>query len=130
MRCNGETERKQDEQVINRRPICPTCNQRYCSVNHINEGVRHYRSQCDCCQRSKANLKPRKPKWPRSRYKKKAACDLCGFHAVFPSQLTVFYVDGNLNNTDLVNLRTICLCCIEIVKVRNVTWKRGDLVVD
>ena len=68
--------------------------------------------------------------WTRSRYKKKTVCDLCGFHSAYPSQMVVFSVDGNLKNIELTNLRTICLCCVEVVKVRHVTWKRGDLVVD
>ena len=112
------------------RPICSTCNQNLCTVNYIREGTHHYRSQCDSCQQKKAKRKPRKPAWTRSRYKKKAVCDLCGFHSVYPSQMLVFHVDGSMENIDLTNLRTICLCCVEVVKVRHVTWKRGDLVVD
>jgi hypothetical protein len=30
----------------------------------------------------------------------------------------------------LVNLRSICLNCIEVVKKKQVTWRRGDLMVD
>lgn len=68
--------------------------------------------------------------WTRSKYKKKTVCDLCGFHSVYPSQLLVFHVDGSLENIELTNLRTICLCCVEVVKHRHITWKRGDLQVD
>jgi len=49
---------------------------------------------------------------------------------VFPTQLTVFHIDGDLDNCKLTNLRTICLNCIEVVKKKDVTWKRGDLEVD
>jgi hypothetical protein len=55
---------------------------------------------------------------------------LCGFKSLYPSQMTVFYIDGDLKNVVFSNLRTICLNCIEVVKRKEVTWKRGDLTVD
>ena len=112
------------------RPICPTCNKNFCAVNYIREGATHYRSGCDECGRKKAKLKPRKANWQRSKYKKKAVCDLCGFHSMYPTQLTVFHIDGRVENIELTNLRTICLCCVEVVKHKEVTWRRGDLIVD
>jgi hypothetical protein len=42
----------------------------------------------------------------------------------------VFHIDGDLTNTNFINLRTICLNCVEIVKNKEVNWKRGDLQVD
>jgi hypothetical protein len=42
----------------------------------------------------------------------------------------VFHIDGNLENSELTNLRSICLNCIEVVKRKEVNWKRGDLQVD
>jgi hypothetical protein len=42
----------------------------------------------------------------------------------------VYHIDGNLNNNDLFNLRSICLCCVELVKRRHLTWRPGDLQVD
>ena len=66
----------------------------------------------------------------KSGYKKKPTCDLCGFKSLYDSQMTVFHIDGNLNNAELSNLRTVCLNCIEVVKRKDVTWKRGDLQVD
>jgi hypothetical protein len=44
--------------------------------------------------------------------------------------MTVFHIDGDLNNVMFSNLRTICLNCVEVVKRKEVTWKRGDLTVD
>jgi len=44
--------------------------------------------------------------------------------------MTVFHIDGNLKNIKLVNLRTICLNCVEIVKRKELSWKRGDLQID
>ena len=112
------------------RPICKTCNKNPCAVNYNRNGVTHYRSICDECGRKKAKLKPRKPLWQKGRYKKKAKCDLCGFISTYPSQITVFHIDGNLENIELINLRSICLNCVEVVKRKEINWKRGDLSVD
>jgi hypothetical protein len=112
------------------RPICSKCNKNYCAVNYKRDGVTHYRSMCDECGRKKGKLKPRKANWTKSSYKKKATCDLCGFKSLFTSQITVFHIDGDLENIKLTNLRSICLNCVEVVKKKEVTWKRGDLEID
>lgn len=112
------------------RPICKTCNKNFCAVNYKRDGVTHYRSICDECGRKKNKKKPREPSWQKAGYKKKATCDLCGFRSLYPSQMTVFHIDGNLENSAFHNLRTICLNCVEIIKRKEVTWKRGDLQVD
>ncbi len=112
------------------RPICKKCNTNMCAVNYIREGVRHYRSICDECGRKKNKLKARKTQWAKSGYKKKTTCDICGFRSLFPTQITVFHIDGNLENVQLSNLRSICLNCVEVVKRKEVTWRRGDLQVD
>lgn len=112
------------------RPICQHCNKNYCAVNYIRAGITHYRSSCDECGRKKNKLKPRKANWSKSGYKKKATCDLCGFKSLFTSQITVFHIDGDLENTQLTNLRSICLNCVEVVKKKEITWRRGDLTVD
>jgi hypothetical protein len=46
------------------------------------------------------------------------------------SQITVFHIDGKLENVELTNLRSICLNCVEVVKKKEVNWRRGDLEVD
>jgi len=112
------------------RPICKHCNKNYCAINYHRNDITHYRSKCDECGRVKNKLKPRTPKWKSKGYKKKTTCDLCGFHSLFTSQITVFHIDGNLENSELTNLRSICLNCIEVVKRKEVNWKRGDLQVD
>ena len=112
------------------RPICKVCNKNYSAVNYKRDGVTHYRSMCDDCGRKKEKKSPRKSNWTKSGYKKKATCDLCGFKSLFPTQMTVFHIDGDLNNISLTNLRTICLNCIEVVKRKEITWRRGDLEVD
>ena len=112
------------------RPICKHCNKNACAVNYKREGITHYRSICDECGRKKSKKKPFTPTWQKGGYKKKATCDLCGFKSILPSQITVFHIDGNLENVVLSNLRSICLNCVEVVKKKEVTWKRGDLEVD
>jgi hypothetical protein len=90
----------------------------------------HYRKTCQTCIRKKKNLPPCKPKWMSSGYKKKSICDYCGFRSLYQSQMTVFHINGNLEDTKLTNLKTICLNCVEVVKRREVNWKRGDLQID
>ena len=101
-----------------------------CAINYNRNGITHYRSICDECGRKKNKLKPRKPNWTKSSYKKKATCDVCGFKSSYPSQITVFHIDGDLENIQLNNLRSVCLNCVEVVKKREIKWKRGDLEVD
>jgi len=42
----------------------------------------------------------------------------------------VFHIDGNLEHIEHTNLRSICLNCVEVVKKKDVTWRRGDLQID
>lgn len=112
------------------RPICKQCNKNYRAVNYVKNGTTHYRSICDSCGKKKPKAKSRQTLWEKSGYKKKKVCDICGFNSVYPSQMTVFHIDGDLKNTTLSNLRSICLNCIEVVKRKEVTWRRGDLQVD
>lgn len=112
------------------RPICESCNKNPRSINYVKEGAYHYRSQCDACRRLRAKLPPRRPKWTSSGYRKKPTCDLCGFKSVYPAQITVFHIDGDLENIALSNLRSVCLNCIEVVKKTKINWRRGDLTVD
>jgi len=112
------------------RPICQSCNKNFCAINYIRNNVKYYRRICDQCGRKKKKLKPRVPNWEKSKYVKKATCDICGFKSLFPSQILVFHIDGDLENIKLTNLRSICLNCVEVVKRKEVTWKRGDLQVD
>lgn len=112
------------------RPICQECNKNPCAVNYKRNGKTYYRKICDECGRKKQKKKPFKPSWLKAGYKKKATCDLCGFKSLFSSQITVFHIDGNLENVNYSNLRSICLNCVEVIKKKEVNWKRGDLTVD
>lgn len=112
------------------RPICKFCNKNFSEINYHRNGKTYYRSICDECGRKKQKKKPFTPLWQKGGYKKKTACDLCGFKCLFPSQITVYHIDGDMKNIQLSNLRSVCLNCIEVVKRKNLTWKRGDLEVD
>ncbi len=113
-----------------KRPICKTCNKNLCAVNYIRNGKTYYRSICDECGKKKVKKKPTTPSWQKAGYKKKPTCDVCGFRSLFSSQMMVYHIDGNLENNQFVNLRTVCLNCVEIIKRKEVTWRRGDLEVD
>ena len=112
------------------RPICQACNQRPCAVNYIREDVTHYRRRCETCQRRERGIKPREPRWKSAGYKKKPACDRCGFKARFASQLLIYHIDGDLNNVTVRNLRTVCRNCVEEIARTEVTWRAGDLEPD
>jgi hypothetical protein len=112
------------------RPICPVCQQRPCAINYHSIDRVHYRSRCDYCSRKQKKLKPREPKWKQQGYKKKTSCDLCGFKARTASQILVYHIDGNLNNAEQRNLRSVCRNCIEDIKRQERPWKRGDLEPD
>jgi hypothetical protein len=114
----------------NTRPLCKTCNKNVAAVNYIKNNKKHYRSICDECGKKKTKKKPVKPLWEQAGYKKKGVCDICGYKSQYTSQMTVYVIDGNLKNTNTSNLRTICLNCVEVVKRKEVNWKRGDLQVD
>ena len=70
------------------------------------------------------------PRWQLDGYKKKSACDRCGFRARYSAQLIVYHVDGDMTNSVVRNLKTICQnCAVEITKV-DLPWRPGDLTPD
>ena len=66
----------------------------------------------------------------RSGYVKKKKCELCGFKAQDQIQLDVLFVDGNLRNTSMSNLKTVCANCQRLSSVRRLGWRLGDLIAD
>jgi Zn ribbon nucleic-acid-binding protein len=112
------------------RPICPACKQRPRAVNYHRDGVAHYRTKCGYCIARSRAIKPPEPRWKTAGYKKKLACDKCGFRSRYASQLLVYHRDGNQHNTSLRNLATICLNCVEEIKRLDRPWTLGDLEPD
>ena len=112
------------------RPICRACNQRPVAVNYRREEIVYYRKTCDNCIRRGRKEKAPVARWQSVGYKKKTVCDRCGFRSRYASQLLVYHVDGRLTNTELSNLRTVCLNCVEEVRRLAVPWRPGDLQAD
>ena len=112
------------------RPMCPKCNQNPRAVAYHKYGRIYYRSKCGPCLKKDKNVKKPKTRWAISGYKKKLTCDYCGFKAKYASQTVVYHVDGNLHNSDLRNLKTICLNCVEVIRKSDLPWRVGDLEPD
>jgi hypothetical protein len=112
------------------RPICQSCHQRSCAVNYIKQDVTHYRSKCENCTRKGRGLRPRDPRWKSAGYKKKPACDKCGFKSAHSEVFAVFHVDGDLNNCRPNNLKTVCANCQRVLHKEGIRWRQGDLVPD
>lgn len=112
------------------RPLCKVCNRNFAAVNGYHNGKRYYRSQCNSCIRKGKRLPLAKARWQQAGYKKKAACDRCGFRARHHTQLMVYHVNGDLNDCDYRNLKTVCLnCSVELTRL-DLPWRRGDLEPD
>jgi hypothetical protein len=112
------------------RPTCTACNQRPAAINYTRGGVIHYRSRCSICISKRRKSKPPTPRWETIGYKKKITCDRCGFRSKYSAQMLVYHVDGNLNNSNLRNLKTICLNCVVDIKRADLPWRAGDLQPD
>jgi len=112
------------------RPLCLTCKQRFCAINCYRGDKIYYRKMCEHCLKRGKKIKPSEPNWALSGYKKKTICDKCGFRSRYSAQLLVYHIDGNLNNSAVRNLRTICQNCVIEVSKSDLIWRPGDLQPD
>lgn len=112
------------------RPLCLSCNQRPKAIAYYRGKKVQYRKLCEYCIKRGKRIKPPVPRWQSAGYKKKSSCDRCGFKGKTAGQLLVYHVDGNLNNTALRNLKTICLNCTAELKRADLPWVAGDLEPD
>lgn len=112
------------------RPACVACKQRFCAVNYHRAGVAHYRARCEHCIKKNKHVKLPVARWHSAGYKKKSYCDLCKFRAKYAAQLLVCHVDGNMNNVDVRNLKTICQNCVIDVMKSTRSYRSGDLEPD
>ena len=112
------------------RPICPACNQRPRAINCYRNDQVYYRSRCEYCIKKGRRVKTPEPKWKTVGYKKKPTCDRCGFKAKWAAQLLVYHVDGNMNNTGIRNLKTVCQNCVIDITKSDLPWRAGDLEAD
>ena len=85
---------------------------------------------CENCIKRGKRVKPPVAKWRTAGYKKKPTCDRCGFRAKLNAQLLVYHVDGDLNNCNARNLKTICLNCVPEIKRADLPMRPGDLEPD
>lgn len=112
------------------RPLCKACGKNFAAVNGYHNDKKYYRSRCTTCIRRGKALPALAPRWKTSGYKKKTKCDRCGFKSRISAQLMVFHIDGDLNNVDLRNLKTVCLnCAVEVTRL-DLPWRPGDLEPD
>ena len=112
------------------RPICPECRQRPRAVAYHKYERVYYRSRCMQCLKKSQHRRVPKMRWQLNGYKKKTVCDHCGFRARYSAQLQVFHTDGDLNNSSLRNLKTICQNCAIEIKKSDQVWRAGDLEPD
>lgn len=110
------------------RPLC-VCGKRPAAINYKKDGKIFYRKKCDICIRYNG-IEKRYPKWYRDGYRQKDHCEKCGFKSKYNEQFNVYHLDGNLDNTKLSNLKTICANCQRILHKEGVKWRQGDLVPD
>ena len=113
------------------RPLCIQCKAKPRAMGYRKGKKIYWRRLCDSCIRKKRNLKVGGiTPLQRSGYYKKRKCELCGFKAREDIQLDVLFIDGNKNNTNTVNLKTVCANCQRLASVKRLRWSVGDLEVD
>lgn len=113
------------------RPLCKQCNDKPRAYAYTRNDKTYWRRLCDSCIRRKNNLKTNmSARWIKAGYKKKKKCELCGFKSQNPIQMNVYHVDGNRNNNNFLNLKTICANCQRLKSTENLGWIIGDLEVD
>jgi len=106
------------------RPLCKNCSQKPASINYKRKGKTYYRKKCDSCIRKVKNMRPPVPNWSKAGYKKKLICDKCAFKARWLGQIVIYYVDGNMNNVKLANLKSVCLNCTILIEKGDIPWTR------
>jgi hypothetical protein len=109
------------------RKLCKTCKARPVAVNYKKENRIYYRSQCDHCARG---LDPGTPRWKLAGYKPVPKCDKCGFTSKHFLQFNVYHIDGNLDNCNFNNLKTVCANCQRLLHELGLPWRQGDLTPD
>jgi len=113
-----------------KRPICSACSYGTCAINYKRHGKTYFRSRCLACINRNKKKKVPIPRWASSGYKMKRICDVCGFQCKHGSQMRVHHMDANLNNSELLNLRSVCLNCTALIQAQSRGWKAGDLSPD
>ena len=111
-----------------KRPLCSCGNP--VAVNYIKNKKTYYRKKCDSCIRNSQSSTITTPAWQRAGYQKNSNCEMCGFNAQHPYQLDVFYIDSDMNNNNVSNLKTVCANCNRLMHAKKKGWRQGDLTAD
>lgn len=111
-----------------KRPLC-SCGHRPVAINYYKNKKPYYRSKCDVCLRyGQANNGI--PLWYQKGYRKKPACEKCGFKSRHYQQFDVYHIDGDLRNNLAKNLKTVCANCQRVLHLEGIQWRQGDLQPD
>lgn len=110
------------------RNLCPKCRKHPVAINYYRKEQVHYRSLCTPCIHKTKKVLPKVASWIKSGYKKSNKCDRCGFKFKLIEQSEVHYVDGNPDNSNWLNLKTICANCrLEVAKNK---WRPSSISPD
>jgi len=105
------------------RPICGQCGERPCErgFNALKSGIRklYHRKLCTWCREAASGRR-------RGVYRahKKVKCEECGFEPIHKCQLDVDHIDGNHNNNNIGNLKTLCANCHRLKTQINKDWEK------
>lgn len=111
------------------RPICIQCKTEPAAVNYIRNSKKYFRKMCEVCSReARRKKKIEERRASAAGYRKESYCEQCNFSPVLPGQLTIFRIDGNMNNVSKTNLKTVCLNCNYELSITG--WQHGDLLED
>lgn len=106
------------------RPLC-ICGLRPAAINYKKNNRTYYRKKCEVCLNG--GVGKGIPKWYQDGYRIKSLCDKCGFKSKHLEQFNVYHLDGNLNNTRPINLKTVCANCQRVLHKEGYHWKQGGL---
>lgn len=79
-----------------------------------------YRALCDRCHRERHGIARDSREYVAH---KGPICEECGFVPVHPCQLDVDHIDGNHENDNPANLKTLCANCHRLKTFQSGDWK-------
>lgn len=109
-------------EAIHIQGVCVLCNRNKQTVWPAGK----YRPVCGGCDNERRGLS--RNHWSRKKERpylihRKGVCELCGFVPVRICQLDVDHIDGNHNNNEIDNLKTLCANCHRLKTYLNRDWE-------